>query len=154
MCDLEVQSHRSLPKRRVHSRWNELDWTRVRQLQPINFVTLTRVTNSASCNWVNLMQVSSATCSVWRLSLRIHVFRTGLQFSSVPPLWILPKSGVSNTKTTDLKINIAELHILRWSELSRRKLSPTLATAHHYSCPDNAIGLVAQCDLSEYVKLG
>jgi len=33
------------------------------------------------------------------------------------------------------------------------KLSPTLATAH-YSCPDNAIGLVAQCELSGYVKLG
>ena len=39
------------------------------------------------------------------------------------------------------------------SELGRRKLSPTSATAH-YSSPDNAIGLVAQCDLSEYVKLG
>jgi len=106
-----------------------------------------RVTGSTWCRSVRRL-------AVWRLSLRIHVFRTGLQFSSVPPLWILPKSGVSNTKTTDLKINIAELHILRWSELSRRKLSPTLATAHHYSCPDNAIGLVAQCDLSEYVKLG
>ena len=32
-----------------------------------------------------------------------------------------------------------ELHIL-WSELSGRKLSPTLTTAH-CSCPDNAIGL-------------
>jgi len=31
----------------------------------------------------------------------------------------------------------AELYIL-WSELSRRKLSPTLASAH-YSSPDNAI---------------
>jgi len=39
------------------------------------------------------------------------------------------------------------------SELGRRKLSPTSATAH-YSSPDNAIGLVVQCDLSEYVKLG
>ena len=28
-------------------------------LQPINFVTPTRVTNNASCNWVNLVQVSS-----------------------------------------------------------------------------------------------
>ena len=45
-----------------------------------------------------------------------------------------------------------ELYIL-WSELSRRKLSPTLATAH-YSCPDNASGLVAKCELSGYVKLG
>jgi len=35
-----------------------------------------------------------------------------------------------------------ELYILYWSELSRRKLSPTSATAH-YSCPDNAIGLAA-----------
>jgi len=37
---------------------------------------------------------------------------------------------------------ITELYIL-WSELNRRKLSPTLATAH-YSCPDNAIGLVGR----------
>ena len=33
-----------------------------------------------------------------------------------------------------------ELYIL-WSELSRRKLSPTLSRVH-YSCPDNAIRLV------------
>jgi len=37
---------------------------------------------------------------------------------------------------------ITELYIL-WSELSRRKLSPTLASAH-YSCPDNAIGIVGR----------
>ena len=36
---------------------------------------------------------------------------------------------------------ITELYIL-CSELGRHKLSPTLASAH-YSCPDNAIGLVA-----------
>ena len=35
-----------------------------------------------------------------------------------------------------------ELYIL-WSELSRRKLSPTLTSAH-YSCPDNATGLVGR----------
>ena len=33
--------------------------SRTAALQPINFVTLTRVTNNASCNWVNLVQVSS-----------------------------------------------------------------------------------------------
>ena len=53
--------------------------------------------------------------------------------------------GVCDTAT--------ELYILCWSELGRRKLSPMLATAY-YSCPDNAIGLVAQCELSGYVKLG
>ena len=37
---------------------------------------------------------------------------------------------------------ITELYI-PWSERSRRKLSPTLASAH-YSCPDNAIGLVGR----------
>ena len=47
-------------------------------------------------------------------------------------------------RTTELYIS--------WSELSRRKLSPTLATAHY--CPDDAIWLVAQCELSGYVKLG
>jgi len=35
---------------------------------------------------------------------------------------------------------MTELYI-PWSELSWRKLSPTLAIAH-YSCPDDAIGLV------------
>ena len=33
-----------------------------------------------------------------------------------------------------------------------RKLSPTLATAR-YSCPDNAFGLLAQYELSGYIKL-
>jgi len=33
--------------------------SRTAALQPINFVTLMRVTNNASCNWVILMQVSS-----------------------------------------------------------------------------------------------
>jgi len=41
-----------------------------------------------------------------------------------------------------------------WNKISRRKLSPTLATAH-YTCPDNTIGLVAQCKLSGYfLKIG
>jgi len=33
--------------------------TPVHELQPINFATLTRATNNASCNWVNLVQISS-----------------------------------------------------------------------------------------------
>ena len=37
--------------------------TTVRELQPINFVTLTRVTNNASCNWVNSLQFSSVQFS-------------------------------------------------------------------------------------------
>jgi len=48
---------------------------------------------------------------------------------------------------------LTELYILCWMELSRCKLSPTLATAH-YSSPNNDIGLVAQCELGRYVKLG
>jgi len=47
----------------------------------------------------------------------------------------------------------ASLSYIFWRRLSRRKLSPTLATAH-YSCPDNAIGLVAQCEHSGNVQLG
>ena len=39
-------------------------------------------------------------------------------------------------------VEITELYIL-WSELSQRKLSPTLASAH-YSCPDNATGLAGR----------
>ena len=51
-------------------------------------------------------------------------------------------------------VEITELYIL-CSELSRRKLSPTLATTHYSCLPDDAIGLVqvAQCELSGYVKL-
>ena len=49
-------------------------------------------------------------------------------------------------------VRFTELCIL-WSELSQCKLSPTLATTH-YSSHDHAIGLVAQCELSGYVKLG
>ena len=36
-----------------------------------------------------------------------------------------------------------EIYYILLSELSRRKLSPRLASAH-YSCPDNAIGLVGR----------
>jgi len=49
-----------------------------------------------------------------------------------------------------LSVAVTELYLL-WSELSRCKLS-TSATAD-YSSPDNAIGLVAQCELSRYGKL-
>ena len=45
------------------SAYRELEFancsTRTAALQPINFVTLTRVTNNASCNWVNLVHVGS-----------------------------------------------------------------------------------------------
>ena len=36
---------------------------RTAALQPINFVTVTRVTNNASCNWVNMVQVGSVQFS-------------------------------------------------------------------------------------------
>jgi len=49
-----------------------------------------------------------------------------------------------------LSVPFTELNVLCWSELTRRKLSPMLAPAHH-SGPDSAI---AQCELSGYVKLG
>ena len=49
-----------------------------------------------------------------------------------------------------LSVPFTELNVQCWSELTRRKLSPMLATAHH-SGPDSAI---AQCELSGYVKLG
>ena len=45
--------------------WTELqfaNWSSA--VQPINFVTLTRVTNKASCNWVNLVQLSSVQFSL------------------------------------------------------------------------------------------
>ena len=49
---------------RVHSRRTELNCgARTAALQPISFVTLTRVTNSASRNWVNLIEVGSVQFS-------------------------------------------------------------------------------------------
>jgi len=36
---------------------------RTAALQPISFETLTRVTNNASCNWVNLVRVGSVPFS-------------------------------------------------------------------------------------------
>jgi len=36
---------------------------RAAAVQPITFVTLTRVTNNASCNWVSLVQVNSVQLS-------------------------------------------------------------------------------------------
>jgi len=62
---------------------------RTAALQPINFATLTRVTNNASCNWINLLQVSSVrfgSCAV-NSSIGKHVFRTPVQFSSVQFSW-------------------------------------------------------------------
>jgi len=45
---------------RVHSKRIELNCSaRTAAVQLVNFVTLTRVTNNASCNWVNLVPVSS-----------------------------------------------------------------------------------------------
>ena len=79
--------------------WTELNCssrTATAALLPINFVTLTRVTNNASCYWVNLMQVNSvqySSCGV-NSSIGKHVFRTPVcelqfivQFSSVCLLW-------------------------------------------------------------------
>jgi len=59
-------------------------------------------------------------------------------------------AGLSGKCTGQWSHHINELHIL-WSELSRHKLSLMLATAH-CSSPDNDIGLIAQCELSRYVK--
>ena len=39
-------------------------------LQPINFVTLMRVTNNASCNWVNLVQFNLVQFVCYEQSLR------------------------------------------------------------------------------------
>ena len=50
---------------RVHNRRTELNCNaRTAALQPINFVTPTRVTNDAACNWVNFVQVRSVQSAV------------------------------------------------------------------------------------------
>jgi len=70
-----------------------------------------------------------------KIEARILIFPgTGFHFpsTSVPPGTFLGPAD-------------AELYILCWTELSRRKLSPTSATAH-YPYPDNAIGLLAECE--------
>ena len=62
--------------------------------------------------------------------------------------------GASNVRADNytvgsliLLVGCLELNILYWSALSWHKLSLTLATAH-YSSLDNAVGLIAQCELS------
>jgi len=75
----EISSERS----RVQNQNMGTNLSRSATLQPINFVTLTRVTNNASCNWVNLVQVSSTAVNS---PIAKHVLRTPvgeLQFSSV-----------------------------------------------------------------------
>jgi len=50
-----------------HTKWTHGQlWVNsvVRALQPINFVTLTRVTNNASSNWVNLVRVQFSSVRV------------------------------------------------------------------------------------------
>ena len=70
-----VSFNASVSLSRVHRRRTEQNWielncgyivncgARTAALQPINFVTLTRVTNDASWNWVNSLQVSSVQFS-------------------------------------------------------------------------------------------
>ena len=60
---------------------------------------------------------------------------------------VLSVVGKSYARTIEL------YYVLCWSELSRHKLLPALATAY-YTDPDNAIGFVAQCELIGHVKSG
>jgi len=57
----------------------------------------------------------------------------------------LPPNQQRQSTEGSMTVITNELYIL-WTEFRRRKLSPTLATAH-YSCRDNAIGLVEQSAL-------
>ena len=52
------------------------------KLQPINFVTLTRVTNNASSNWVNLVQVSSVQFDAMNTAQLSRVFEFVLPMAS------------------------------------------------------------------------
>ena len=56
----------------------------------INFVTLTLVTNSASCNWVNLLQFSSVLLGGCDLSFN-QWRRQGGEGGSFPPMDGRPK---------------------------------------------------------------
>ena len=72
-----------------YSRWTSLEFTnciaRTAALQPINFVTLTRATNNASGNWVNLVQVRSVlfNSAAVNSSIGKRVFRTLFQFDTI-----------------------------------------------------------------------
>ena len=77
----EISSERS----RVQNQNMGTNLSRSATLQPINFVTLTRVTNNASCNWVNLVQVSSIQfhcCEQSHCKARVEnsSWRTAVQF--------------------------------------------------------------------------
>ena len=63
-------------------KWIELNSSlRTRELQPINCVTLTRVTNNASCNWVNSAQVGSVQFSSSAVTAGRHWPKLGLQIN-------------------------------------------------------------------------
>jgi len=74
----------------------QTNWTKLNCSQLNNFVTLTRVTNYASCNWVNLVQVSSVQLgrrehSHWNTWVQ-NSSGTWVHFSSIRRLsmWTLP----------------------------------------------------------------
>ena len=56
---------------------------RTADLQPINFVTPTRVTNSASCNWVNLVRSVQLSSVRLLLTVPLESMCSDMEFSSV-----------------------------------------------------------------------
>ena len=92
---VEARRYGQLKPCSQRTNWTELNCVRELQcahcsLQPINFVMLTRVTNNASCNWVNLVQVSSVhsvqrlwTAPLKSMCLELQLANSNLvQFSS------------------------------------------------------------------------
>jgi len=114
---------------------------------------------------LNHMAICSTTCVSWHSQLRpggfcwsewtFTVYMLLLVETKAFRLDILPINLSYLYQWTLTReagpVQITEIYIL-WSQLSQRKLSPTLATAH-YSCANNDTGLVSQCELSGYVKL-
>jgi len=75
-----------------HTNWTELNCRAcTAAMQPIDFATLTRVTNNASCNWVNSAQGSS------------------VQFSSVRLLWTRLYNTPFNLLTRSLRTDLMKL---------------------------------------------
>ena len=90
---------------------------------------------SSSCFVVLLALLLKRTCTrSARQQWKVNLLSRACQFLR----HFFKYADHDNTKYAE----ITELYIL-WSELSRHKLSPRLASAH-YSCPDNAVELVGR----------
>jgi len=81
----------------VHSRRTELNCS---ALQPISFVKLTRVTNHASCNWVNWVRVTSVQFSSSAVNADLSVTFVLMLLTTVITIVIVLTGNASRTSSS------------------------------------------------------